>query len=62
LSHFSYFVGAHPSDEHLGQSRCHLRLIATVAIKDLGMEVAFSISRNLKILDGTRTRVARSRV
>ena len=53
LGHFSHFLRTDPCHKHLRYPIGHLRFIATVAIKDLGMEVPFSISGDLKIFDGT---------
>ena len=46
LSDFSDFVGACPIDKHLGQSFCHLLFIAIIALKELGMELSFAVSRH----------------
>src|SRR5437764_11388607 len=43
LSHFSDFVGARPSDKHLRQAFCHLLFIPTIAIKELGVELSFTV-------------------
>ena len=44
LSDFSDFVGACPIDKHLGQAFCHLLFIPTLAIKELGVELSFTVS------------------
>src|SRR5438270_12928428 len=54
LSDFSDFMGACPSDKHLGQSFCHLLLIPTIAIKELGVELSFTVSWHFQVLDLTR--------
>src|SRR5579859_5827327 len=54
LSHFSHLLSTHSCYKHLRQTLCHLRFIAAVAFKRLGMELSFSISRNVKVFDGTR--------
>jgi hypothetical protein len=41
------------SYKHLGESLGDLRLIAAVALKDLCVELALTISRNLQLLDPT---------
>jgi hypothetical protein len=51
LGHFSYLMGARPSDEHLRQSFCNMRFIAPVAVKRLGVELALPISRHLDIFE-----------
>src|SRR5438874_6738204 len=53
LGYFSYFVGTGPSHKHLGQSIRNVRFIATVAIKDLRVELAFTVSRYFDPLDAT---------
>src|SRR6266566_4644795 len=54
LGYFSYFVGTHPSDKHLGKSFSNVRFIATVAFKRLGVELAFPVFGHLEIFDSTR--------
>jgi hypothetical protein len=54
FSHCPYFVGACASNEHVGQALGHLRLIATIALEDLGMEPALTIAGNLQVLDPAR--------
>ena len=56
LSDFSDFVGACPIDKHLGQAFCHLLFIPTIPIKELGMELSFTVSRHFQVLDLTRDR------
>src|SRR6266699_5712269 len=53
LGDFSYFVGARSSHKHLRQPFGDMGLIATVAVKDLRMELAFAISRYGDVLDPT---------
>ena len=53
LGYFSYFVGTGPGHEHLGESVRNVRFIATVAVKDLGMELAFPVSRYVDLLDAS---------
>src|SRR6266566_8088321 len=53
LGHFSHFLRTNACHKHLREPFGHLRFVATVAIKDLGMEASFSISGDLKIFDGT---------
>jgi hypothetical protein len=62
LSHFSHFLGADSSHKHLGQSLGYLWFIALVAVKNLGMELPFSISGDFQVFDGTQTPVAKSRM
>src|SRR6266851_6894095 len=54
LSHFPHLMRAHPSHEHLCQSFSDMRFIATVALKGLGMELTFTISGDLDLLEPTR--------
>src|SRR6266568_1044440 len=54
LGHVADFVGARASHEHLGQALGHLRLIAAIALEDLGVELALAISWDLYVLDPTR--------
>src|SRR5260370_11258972 len=54
LSHFPHLMRAHPSHEHLCQSLSDMRFIATVALKGLGMELTFTISGDLDLLEPTR--------
>src|SRR5512142_1473835 len=51
FGHFSDFVRTRPSDKHLGESLCDLWLIAAVALEDLRVELALTISGNLQLLD-----------
>src|SRR5260370_28718617 len=44
LSHFSHFVRADSSHEHLRESFGDVRFIPLVAFKGLGMELAFPVS------------------
>src|SRR5260221_11404244 len=53
LSDFSYFLGACPADKHLGQPVGHLLFIATIVVKELGVECSFTISGDLKVFDLT---------
>ena len=53
LGHFSDFVRTRASHEHLRESLGHLRLIAAVALEDLGVELTLTISGNLQLLDPT---------
>jgi len=43
LSDFSHFVGARPSDNHLRQAFCHLLFLPTLAIKELSVELSFTV-------------------
>ena len=54
LSHFSHLVGARPSHKHLGQPIGDLRLIAAVALKYLGVELALAIAGNLQRFNAAR--------
>jgi len=54
LSDCSDFVGARPSDKHLGQAFCHLLFIPTIPIKELGVELSFTVSGHFQVLDLTR--------
>src|SRR5690349_11436249 len=49
LSHFAHLLGTDSCDEHLCESFSHLRFVALIAVKDLRVELSFSISGNLKI-------------
>src|SRR5215472_13863077 len=62
VSHFSHFVGAGPRDKHLRQALCHLLFIATIAIKELGMELSFTVSGHLQVLDLTGGRCQITRI
>src|SRR5438552_14056008 len=53
LGDFSYLLRACPSYEHVGQSLSDMRFIAAVALKDLGVELAFTVSRHVDLLDAT---------
>jgi hypothetical protein len=53
LGHFSYFMRACPSYKHLGQSFGDMGFIATVAVKDLRVELAFTVSRHFDLFDAT---------
>src|SRR5437764_626675 len=54
LSHFSDFVGAGPTDKHLGHALCHLLFVPTIAIKELGVKLAFPVAGHFQVLDLTR--------
>src|SRR5713226_1369079 len=54
LSNFPHLVGTRPSHEHLRQPFGDVRLIATVAFKCLGVELAFTISGHLNVFELTR--------
>ncbi len=54
LSDFSHFVGAHSGYKHLAESFGDVRFVALVAFKGLRVELAFSISRDLEILESAR--------
>src|SRR6266487_6586244 len=56
LSDFSHFVGAGPTDKHLGQAVCHLLFVTTITIKELGVELSFPVSGHFQILDLTSGR------
>src|SRR5260221_5015983 len=45
---------AYPSHKHLDQSLGHLRGVSSVAVEDLGVELALAISGDLQPLDPTR--------
>ena len=47
LGNFPHLVGTHPGHEHLGEPIGNLRLIASVALKDLRVELALAIPGNL---------------
>src|SRR6266480_7674976 len=53
LGDFSYLLRACPGHEHLGESVRNVRFIATVAFKDLGVELPFTVSRHFDLLDAT---------
>ena len=53
LGHLSDFMGTGPSYKHLRESLGNVRLIATVAVKDLRVELAFTVSRHFDLLDAT---------
>ena len=53
LGHFSYFVGACAGHEHLRQSFGNMGFVATVALKDLAVELAFPISGHFDLLEPT---------
>ena len=53
LSHIAYFLGADSCHEHLGKPFSHVWFITQIAVKDLRMELTFSISWDSKIFDGT---------
>src|SRR5437660_12070821 len=53
LGHFSYFMGTGPSYKQLHQSFGNVRLIATVAVKDLCVELAFPVPGHIDPLDAT---------
>src|SRR3989440_7747169 len=54
VGHFPRLLHAPPSHKHLRQSLGDVGFIATVAIKDLGVELAFPISRHLEIFVSAR--------
>ena len=56
LSHFSHFVGARPSHEHLRQPLCDVRFIAAVPLKRLRVELTCTISGHFDLLEPTRRR------
>src|SRR6266699_1326948 len=62
LADFPNFVGTRASHEHLGKPLGDLRLIATVPLEDLGVELAFAVSGTLHILDPNRDRDQIARV
>jgi NAD-dependent oxidoreductase involved in siderophore biosynthesis len=49
-------MGARARYEHVGQALGHLRRVSTVALKDLGVEAAFTIAGHLQVLNPTRGR------
>src|SRR5207244_7676316 len=51
LSHFPHLVGACPSHEHLRQPFGDMRFIATVAFKGLRVELAFTVSGHVDLLE-----------
>src|SRR5258708_22906780 len=51
LSHFPHLMRAHPGHEHLRQPFGDVRLVATIALKDLRVELTFPIAWNLEIFD-----------
>ncbi len=53
LGDFPYFMGAGPGHEHLGEPCGDMGFIAAVTVKDLGMELTFPISGDVKILEPT---------
>jgi hypothetical protein len=53
LGHFSHFMGARPSDKHLAESFRNVRFLATVAFKRLGVELTFTISGHVDLLQLT---------
>ena len=53
LGHITYFVGTRSGHEHLGETFCDVLFKATVAVKDLRVELAFAVSGNLDLLDPT---------
>ncbi len=53
LGHFPDLVGARPGDKHLGESFRNMGFIATVAFKDLRVELAFTVSGHVEPLDPT---------
>jgi hypothetical protein len=50
LGHFPHLVGAYPGHEHLREPIGDLRLVASVALEDLGVELALAISGNVQRL------------
>ncbi len=53
LSHFSHLMGARASYEHLRQPVGNMGFIATVAFKGLRVEVTFTISGHVDVLEST---------
>ncbi len=53
LGDFSDLMRACPGYEHVGQSLSDMGFIAAVAVKDLGVELAFTVSRHFDLLDTT---------
>jgi len=53
LGHFSYLMGTCPGHEHLRQSFGNVRFIAAIALKGLGVELTFTISGDVDVLDPT---------
>jgi len=53
LGHFPDLVRACPCNKHLRESFCNMGFIPTVTFKNLGVEVAFTISGHVDILDPT---------
>src|SRR5437667_9481960 len=53
LCHFSYLMGTGPSHEHLGESLGDVRIIATVALKGLRVELTGAVSRHVELLKPT---------
>src|SRR5260370_42105542 len=53
LGDFSYFMGTRSGHEHLRQPFCDMVLIATVALKGLRLNLSFTISRDLDLLEQT---------
>src|SRR5579859_6894287 len=56
LSDITNFMGTHPTDEHLSQSRGDLGFIPTVALKGLAVKLPFAISGDAEILDAASCR------
>jgi hypothetical protein len=54
LSDFSHLVRAHPSHEHLRESFSDVWLVTARARKGLGMELTFTISGHVNLLQSTR--------
>src|SRR5215471_3393403 len=54
LGHFAHFVGARSCDKHLGEPFCNVRFISTVALEGLGVELPFTVPRDVDVLEQTR--------
>src|SRR5438876_10847182 len=54
LGVFPHLMRAHSGYQHLRQPLGHLRFIAAVALEDLRMELTFTISGHLHILNPAR--------
>jgi hypothetical protein len=48
FGHVPHLVGTRASDEHLGQSRRHLRNVSAVALEYLGVKLAFTITGTVR--------------
>src|SRR5712692_2860886 len=53
LGHFSHLMGTCPGHKHLCQPFCDVRFIAAVPLKGLGVELTFTISRDVDVLEPT---------